>query len=67
MRGDLYHNIHRSAFRPGLHIGYANGLWRIIKVGTRWHATKGSTTIRGTSLKDISDQLHKIATKEKVT
>ena len=33
------HNVEKSAFRPGEYVGYADGVWRIVRNGRVWIAT----------------------------
>ena len=33
-----YHNIEKSAFKPGEYIGYADGVWRIVRWGSGWRS-----------------------------
>lgn len=62
--GGSYHNIERSAFRKGEHVGYGGGTFKISKYGspgseTAYRATEQSTgeTFHGRNLGHVSEQL----------
>ena len=58
-RGGSYPNIDKNLRGPGKHVGYANGAWRITKLGSGYLATHSQTgeSFRGDSLGHVSDQL----------
>ena len=60
-----FHNIERSAFRPGQYVGYSNGVWRIWRWSKRdktraWIAIRHQgehAELFGRSLAEISAKL----------
>ena len=54
-----YPNIEKYPFQGKTYIGYGNGVWRIIRCGRQWVATKQQpyTRIVADTLGEISEQL----------
>lgn len=64
-------NIEKSAFHKGEYVGYANGVWRIMRanfhIGTRrirwtaFHRDRKHHSLEAQTLREISKQLSRIS------
>lgn len=58
------HNVEKSVFRKGEYVGYADGAWRIVKVGKLWRAVHQNGkhwSVKAKTLEDVSKSLDKVS------
>jgi hypothetical protein len=49
-------NIDKSTFRPGEYIGYAHGVWRVVKVSnSTWRATNRENPLKSLTARTLTD------------